>query len=365
MSSTVPPRRRGCLFPFLLLSLLANLVFAAVVFWPSGDDEPPATETYLYGPKAARDKVAVVRADGALVEGLDAHVLNQIRTAGADDTVKAVVVRINSPGGTIGSSEDIHRELTRLRAGKHPRNPDAKAKAVVASMGAMAASGGYYIAMPAEKVFAEKSTLTGSIGVFAAFPNVAELANKNGVRMEMIKAGGIKGSGSPFHAMTPQERQPWQDMVDQAYDQFLEVVAAGRPKLTTERLRSEIVIRKRTPAYDDKGNVIEPRNEVEVTRYRADGGTFTAAEAKKFDLIDEIGLLEDAVAAAASSAGLGEYRVVGYERPPSLLTVLLGVEAPSAGPDLQQVSAGLTPRIWYMAPQAELGGIIAAIAASK
>ena len=363
MSSTNPPRRRGCLFPFLVLSVVANLVFAAIVFWPSRDDQPAATETYLYGPKTARDKVAVVRADGALVEGLDAHILSQIRTAAADDHVKAVVLRINSPGGTIGSSEDIHRELTRLRAGKHPRYPTATAKPVVASMGAMAASGGYYIAMPAEKVFAEKSTLTGSIGVFASFPNVSELATKNGVRMELIKAGGIKGSGSPFHPMTPQERQPWQDMVDQAYDQFLEVIAAGRPKLTAERLRSEVVIRKQAPLYDDKGNKVEPAKVVEVVRYRADGGTFTAAEAKKFELIDEIGLLEDAVAAAASSAKLGEYKVVGYERPPSLLTALLGIEAPAAGPDLKQISAGLTPRVWYMAPQAELSGIVAASAA--
>ena len=255
--------------------------------------------------------------------------------------------------------------MRRMRAGKNPRHPDAKAKPVFASMRAIAASGGYYIAMPAEKVFAEKSTLTGSIGVYAAVPNVAELANKNGVRMELIKAGGIKGSGSPFHTLTPQERQPWQDMVDQAYDQFLEVVAKGRPMLTAERLRSEEVIRKQAPAYDDKGNKIEPAPKVEVIRYRADGGTFTAAEAKKFELIDEIGLLEDAVAAAASSAGLSSYRVVGYERPPSLLTALLGIEAPAAGPDLQQVSAGLTPRVWYMAPQAELSGLIAASAVPK
>ena len=151
-----------------------------------------------------------------------------------DPHVKAVVVRIDSPGGTIGASEDIHRELTRLRSGQHPRFPDAKAKPLVASMGSIAASGGYYIAMPAETVFAEKTTLTGSIGVFAALPNVSELANKNGVRMELIKAGGIKGSGSPFHELTPAERQPWQDMVDQAYDQFLDVVVRGRPGLTKE-----------------------------------------------------------------------------------------------------------------------------------
>src|SRR5205085_6602089 len=127
-----------------------------------------------------------------------------------DPKVKAVVLRINSPGGTIGASEDIHRELTRLRTGQHPRFPEAKPKPLIASMGAIAASGGYYIAMPAEKVFAEKTTLTGSIGVLAALPNVSGLGNKDGVRVELVKAGGIKGRGDPLRELTPAERQPWQ-----------------------------------------------------------------------------------------------------------------------------------------------------------
>jgi protease-4 len=346
---------------------LLNLVLG-LALWPWGsDDEPPVTETHLYGPTRAADKVAVIRAEGPLVEGLDRHILRQIQAAGRDSRVKAVVVRIDSPGGTIGASEDIHRELTRLRSGQHPRFPEAKAKPLVASMGAIAASGGYYIAMPAEKVFAERTTLTGSIGVFAALPNVSELAHNNGVRMELVKAGGIKGSGSPFHELTPAERQPWQDMVDQAYDQFLDVVVQGRPGLTKELLKSDAVIRKDAFVYDDKGNVKKDNTgkplTVPVERFRADGGTFTAAEARQFKLIDDVGLLEDAVAAAARSAGLGEYRVVAYERPPSLLNSLLGARANAAGPpELGQLAAGLTPRVWYLAPQCELSGIIAAAA---
>jgi protease IV len=367
MSTPAPPRRRrayGCLF---LVSLLLNVVLAYAL-WPStAEDSEDVTEAHLYGPRRAADKVAVVRADGPLVEGLDRHILRQVRTAARDPHVKAVVLRIDSPGGTIGASEDIHRELTRLRAGQHPRYPDVKAKPLVASMGSIAASGGYYIAMPAEKVFAEKTTLTGSIGVFASLPNVSELAHQNGVRMELIKAGGIKGSGSPFHELTPAERQPWQDMVDQAYDQFLDVVATGRPMLTKERLRGEAVIRKEAFVYDDKGN---PKTDdagrplkVPVERFRADGGTYTAAEAKQFQLIDDVGLLEDAVAAAAQSAGLTDYRVVTYERPPSLLGTLLGVRANSAAtPDLPQLATGLTPRVWYLAPQCEAAGILAAAA---
>ncbi len=185
--------------------------------------------------------------------------------------------------------------------------------------------------------------------------------------MELIKAGGIKGSGSPFHELTPAERQPWQDMVDQAYDQFLDVVAAGRPGLTKEQLEAEPVIKKDALLYDDKGNVKKDNMgrplKTPVERFRADGGTFTAAEAKQFKLIDDIGLLEDAVVAAARSAGVSEYRVVAYERPPSLLNALLGMRAGSAGgPDLSQLATGLAPRVWYLAPQCELSGILAASA---
>jgi protease IV len=368
MRDSYPPRRpvAGCILAFLLAgSVFLNLILCGVALWPSRDsEEREPLETHLYGPRTAADKVAVVRADGPLVEGLDAYIIREIRKAGRDKQVRAVVLRIDSPGGTIGSSEEIHRELTRIKTGQHPRFPEVQKKPVVASMGPIAASGGYYIAMPAEKIYAEKTTLTGSIGVYAALPNVSKLANEHGVRLELVKAGGIKGSGSPLHDLTPQERQPWQDMVDQAYDQFLTVVAAGRPKLTKEQLRTEVVIKKQANLYDDKGNIVKDDagkpKQVPVERVRADGGTFTAAEAKQFGLVDDIGVLEDAVTAAATSVGLSEYRVVGYERPPTLLGLLVGAKAPASGPDLHQLADGLTPRLWYMAPQCELTGILAA-----
>jgi protease IV len=362
-----PPRRRryGCL---LAVSLLLNLVLAWAALWPAPAEESrEVTETRLYGPRRAADKVAVVQADGALVEGLDAHIIKQVQAAARDPRVKAVVLRIDSPGGTIGSSDDIHRELTRLRTGKHPRFPDIAPKPLVASMGSIAASGGYYIAMPAEKVYAEPTTLTGSIGVYAALPNVSKFATEHGVRLELIKAGGIKGSGSPLHELTTAERQPWQDMVDQAYDHFLDVVVAGRPGLTKDQLRGEAVMQKDAFAHDDKGNVKKDNMgqpvKIPVERFRADGGTFTATEAKQLKLIDDLGQLEDAVADAAGRAKLASYQVVAYERPPSLLRALIGARADSAdGPDLAQLSRGLTPRVWYLAPGCDLAGILAASA---
>src|SRR5439155_9136135 len=189
--------------------------------------------------------------------------------AAGDKHVKAVVVRIESPGGTITASEDLHRRLVHLREGTTPKSqPPGTApnpKPLVVSMGAMAASGGYYIAMPAQsksksgeqpekKLFAERTTITGSIGVYASFPNIAKFAKDHGIEMDMIKAGDVKGSGSLFHEMTPQERQPWEDMVEHAYRQFLDVVEEGRPALKG-KLTEELFPPKPIPLHDDKGNV--------------------------------------------------------------------------------------------------------------
>ncbi len=363
-SPPLPPRRLsgGCLLTGLLVaSVFVNLVLCGALFYPtSSTEEENAIEMHMYGNKSEANKIAVIKAEGALVEGLDTHILSQIETAAKDDSVKAVVLRVASPGGTIGSSEEIHRELTRLKSGQHPRHPGRTAKPIIASMGSIAASGGYYIAMPASKVYAEKGTLTGSIGVYAALPNAAGLAKEYGVKLELIKAGGIKGSGSPFHNMTPEERQPWQDMVDQAYDQFLDVVVQGRPKLTKDQLRSEGVMKKMADIRDEKGNVVKDAKQIEVVRFRADGGSFTAGEAKNLGLIDDIGLLEDAVTAAATAAGVNEYRVVTYKRQPTVLGMLFGIKAKADAPDLESISNGLTPRLWYMAPGSELSGIVAA-----
>jgi protease IV len=372
-NEATPVKRRGRKFGcFLGACLITSLLFN--VFWCTGtsifnvfgsqqEEDALPTQHTLWGKPKERNKIAVIRAEGALIEGLDGFILKQIEAAGKDDQIKAVVLRIDSPGGTIGASEDIHRELKRLVTGKHPRYPNFQAKKVIASMGAIAASGGYYIAMPAEKIFVEKSTITGSIGVYASFPNVAELAEKNGIHMELIKAGGIKGSGSPFHAMTPAERQPWQEMVDQAYQQFVDVVITGRPMLTAEQMTTEIIDRKTVPKRDHKGNIITGADGkplmVEVTRNRADGGTFTASEAIKYKLVDSIGLLEDAVEAAASAAGITEYRVVTFVRPSNFLLELLGVHTLKPAINMKSLSKGLSPRLWYMTPGSEFSGILA------
>jgi protease-4 len=344
----------------LALSLAVNLIlFLALVGFSNSLSTSGSTlnEKHYAGPATATDKIAVVRIDGVLMDGLNGFAQKQIEAAALDSGVKAVVLRINSPGGTITASDDLHRRITELRDG----NPEKKtaAKPLVVSMASIAASGGYYLAMPAPTLVAERTTITGSIGVYAALPNAVELSKKVGFSMNVIKAGQVKDSGSPFHEMTEHERQLWQDMVDQSYLQFIQVVEQGRPQLKG-KLQEDIVIDVTRPIRDAKA----ASHHVQYRRYRADGGIFTAAEAKQFGLVDEIGYLNDAIKLARQAAHLGDNsRVVTYERPITLLGSLLGVKAgpPETVLDPSRLAAGAVPRLWYLSPQADLAGIFAAM----
>src|SRR5262249_36623987 len=148
-------------------------------------------------------------------------------------------------------------------------------------------------------IVAEPTTITGSIGVYAAFPNITGLAQKYGFGMNVIKAGEIKDSGSMFHNMTAQERQLWQDMVDHAYKQFIGVVEAGRPALKGKMTEIIPETKREIEDRDADGKVVmvdgKPKM-VEFWRKRADGGIFTAEEAKKYGLVDEIGYQDAAIA---------------------------------------------------------------------
>ncbi len=375
-----PPRPSGgggrLLLALLLFGSLAlNLVMCGggLLLRGLGSDEDSALairERFHSGASGAADKVAVVQIDGTIMEGMLSYPHKQIERAAGDSRVKAVVVRIVSPGGTITASDDLYRRLVHLRDGTTPKfqsGGNTAPKPLVVSMGALAASGGYYIAMPAQKtrpdetkVFAEPTTITGSIGVYASFPDVHKFTDEHGIAMKTIKAGAIKASGSPFHEMTPQERQPWDDMVSHAYDQFLTIVAKGRPPLTPERLAHEVVKQGEVPLTDDRGNVVtgedgKPKT-AHYTRVRADGGIFTADEAKRYGLVDAVGTLDDAIAEVARQAGLTKYRAVTYDRPLSLSAALFGsADAPprqAGGLDLGKLADGLGPRVWYLLPQA-------------
>jgi protease-4 len=368
MSSAPPPpagRGRG-LGILLVLSLLANLALAAfLVLALIGPDEPSKAgliERHYSGEPDAADKVAVVRVSGVLMDGTIGHTLHQIERAAKDPAVKAVVVRINSPGGTITASEDVHRALTELRDNTHPRFRGTAPKPLVASMGDMAASGGYYVAMPAKTVLAEPTTITGSIGVFAALPNAAEFAKEHGIKLILVKAGDLKAGGSPLQALSPEERQPWQDLVDHAYDRFLTVVSDGRG-IPRERLVGEKTERA-VPRYDDKGNPIEGTDgkpvTVRMSRYRADGGIFTPPQAKELGLIDDVATLPTAVRIAAETAGLTRYQCVVYDRQKSLVEQVLGVDIrqPSARISVDSLVSATVPRVWFLTPGHEMAAVV-------
>ncbi|MBL8792706.1 MAG: signal peptide peptidase SppA, partial [Planctomycetia bacterium] len=322
-------------------------------------------ESFHSGQRTAETKVAILHMDGVIMEGSNQFIRDQLDQAAEDPKVKAVVLRINSPGGTITGSDDLHRRIVQLRDGKHPQQKGGP-KPVIASMGAVAASGGYYIAMPTDYVFAEPTTITGSIGVYAAFPNVSKLADKWGVSMNVIKAGDIKDSGSMFHDMSPQERQLWQEMVDNAYQRFIEVCETGRPELKGKF--TEVVVEKDIPDRDETGKAKLGKSGQELVvkyiRRRADGGIWMADEAQKLGLVDKIGYLEAAIAKAKEKAQLGDCRVVQYEKPSlGLFSLLGGVQAPTPGGQISasQLSAGATPRLWYLAPGAEMSGLLSAL----
>jgi protease-4 len=377
-----PPPRGGSgwrvLFWLLFIAsvgLNALLICGGLFLGSLAGSEPEGLrvrEKLHAGTESATDKVAVVRVEGVIMEGYLTFAHNQIDRAAGDKSVKAVVVRIESPGGTITASDDLHRRLVQLRDGTTPKYADRNlsSKPLIVSMGNLAASGGYYIAMPAKptrgetKIFAEPTTITGSIGVYASFPDIHKLADKYGVEMKMIKAGDIKGSGSMFHEMTPQERQPWDDMINHAYDRFLGVVAEGRPGLSKEQLKDEVTMSGDVPLVDDRGNPIKgddgkPKT-APFTRKRADGGIYTAEEAVQYGLVDKVGTMDDAIAEAAKQAGLTKYRAVVYERPLSLFTALTGGADSRAGTaDFGRLLNGLSPRVWYLVPQAELSAVLA------
>ncbi|HEX8204121.1 MAG TPA: signal peptide peptidase SppA [Isosphaeraceae bacterium] len=281
--------RAGCLrrllWPVLILSVLMNLALIN----QSGVVPRRLEERYLAGDPLTAAKIAVVELDGVIFDPTVEHVLRQIRQAREDKQVKAVVLRVDSPGGTVSGSDRIWRELATLKAAKKP---------VVASMGGMAASGGYYVSAPADAIFAEPTTLTGSIGVIMELPRIHGLMEKLGVEMDTVAAGRWKDMGSMFRPMTDVERRRWQAMIDETYARFVRVVAQGR-KLT--RADAEAV---------------------------ADGKVYTAEEAVKNRLVDQLGYLDDAIRDAQGRAKLDTVRVVRYAKPLGLSDLLMNLSAP-------------------------------------
>ena len=215
-------------------------------------------------------KVAVVEVAGVIGVGTDRGLDTEsiIRTLGEyrdNPAVRAVVLRIDSPGGVVAPTQEIFTAVRRLREAKKP---------VVASLGSVAASGGYYVAVSADRIFASPGTLTGSIGVVMQLANVEGLLKKVGVEYVVVKAGAYKDVGNIARAMTPEERRILQSLLDDVYDQFISAVAEGRG--------------------------LEPQ----AVRAFAEGRIYSGRQAHGLKMVDDLGGLEDAIEAAAKMAGL-------------------------------------------------------------
>jgi protease-4 len=212
----------------------------------------------LFGPR-----VAIVELEGLIAETDD--LVRELRHHRDNPSVKAVVIRINSPGGVVGPTQEVHDALLRVRQAGKP---------VVASLGSVAASGGYYVAVAADQIYANPGSLTGSIGVIMQMANVDALMKKVGVDYVVVKAGQFKDLGNFARPMTPEERRVIQSLLDDVHGQFIEAVAKGR-KL-------------------DRSAVMQ----------FADGRVFSGTQALGLKMVDALGGLEEAVDAAAKLAKL-------------------------------------------------------------
>jgi protease-4 len=239
----------------------------------------------------------------------------ELKKAKADDKVRALVLRINSPGGTVTASDILFREVDEFR--RRAKIP------VVAIMMDVAASGGYYVALAADTIVAHPTTVTGSIGTIMISVNARDLLDKIGLSPTTIKSGEHKDMGSPFRALTPEERTIFQSIIDDLQRQFV----------------SKLIDRRRMPA--------------DTARALADGRVYTAHQALQHKLVDRIGYMSDAIALARSAAGLDEARVVVYHRPREYrATYYAKSEATAGGLDasLSQFAAlaALGPRFLYL-----------------
>jgi len=229
------------------------------------------------------DKIALIRVEGPILDSK--KTIEEIKEYVKDRSVKAIVVRVDSPGGGVVPSQEIYEEIKKATV----------VKKVVISMGSLAASGGYYISSPASRIVANPGTTTGSIGVIMQMPNIKGFMDKLGIKSEVIASGKHKDIASPFRGIGKEERQILQSVMDDVHDQFINAIADGR------------------------------KMPVEAVRKIADGSVFSGRQALKIGLVDELGDLEDAIKAAAKMVGIkGEPNIVTKKERHPVLELLGG-----------------------------------------
>lgn len=265
--------------------LIAYSLFLAAAFWRAGRDAPapkraggPAAMATREGAIAVVDIKGAIGMGGSYREGSAAGALKRLRELKNQSDVKAVLLRIDSPGGSVGSVQELYEAILAVKG---------SGKKVVAAVGDVAASGGYYAACAADRIVANPGSLVGSIGVIFHLLNAEDLAKKIGVRSMAIKSGALKDMGSPYRDLTPEERAVFQGLVQSAYGQFVKAVADGR-KLSPEKVKP-----------------------------LADGRVFTGEQAHSLGMVDVLGGYDTAIKEAAQLAGIksANPRIVENEKP--------------------------------------------------
>jgi protease-4 len=239
--------------------------------------------------------------------------VEKLAAAEADSRVRAVVLRINSPGGTVTASDTIYEEILAFKK--------RSGKPVVAYFQDVAASGAYYLACAADEIIAQRTSVTGSIGVIMQMFDFSETMSKIGVRTDAITSGPYKDAGSPLRPMTPKEREVFQGLVDHFYEQFVKVVDAGRSDISTEQVAN-----------------------------LANGQVYSAREALDLGMIDRIGTLHDAIEAAKRRANIKSAHTVIYDRPLGWSPNIYAQNSPPVAQNIQFFAINL-PNIWTRTPR--------------
>jgi protease IV len=274
------------------------------------------------------DAVAIVRVEGIILPGeapapnpltggeaaaYSQRVVEDLKKANEDESVKAVILFVDSPGGSVFASDEISLQIREMT------------KPIITSMGSLAASGGYYVSAPTQEIWASPHTLTCSIGVISQFINLEGFAEEYGITAITVKSGKFKDTGNPFREFTPEDQALWQTIIDEAYAEFVHIVAEGR-KMSEENVRQV-----------------------------ADGRVCTGKQAKEMGLVDNLGYLPEAIDRAAELGGIaGEPRIIEYRRPAGLLEALGGAfTRPSPVEEVKQLlhfNAGSPLMYLYVGP---------------
>jgi protease IV len=313
-----PGRRLVIWFLMLCLgfSLLFNLGFLAAFSEYTAGSEPPI-ESFHSGTLKSRNKIARLKADFTIMPPFSRQLIETIQHVRDDDAVKGALLIIDSPGGLVTDSHQIYHELKQL----------SEKKPVIIQMKGVAASGGYYIAMgggPEAEIFAEPTTWTGSIGVIIPRYDLTGLGEKVGIKSDSLSTGPFKDTLNPLKEMADEERAVWREIMEDAFDRFLEVIDEGRANLDPEQVRE-----------------------------LATGQVYTASQALEKGLVDRIGFEEEALETLKSKLGLDEVRVVEYRHPKTFVETLLGVSSNSSEAKIEIAPLGdlfrsNVPRAMYL-----------------